>query len=137
MKFLYILSPSVQPKEKCSVRLEILGTTQKWIGIVKLNYPPGSKCKALRLGVHLILLYFMSISLFTPEIIFLFGLGWGTFLSLNRLIIIWYIVQVYINLYPRGIRAEQNSYGFKNLEKLETNRIRNQQDLESSVLRNK
>ena len=38
---------------------------------------------------------------------------------------------VYVYLYPRGIRAEQKSYGFKNLEKLgpvcsETNRIREQ-----------
>ena len=31
-----------------------------------------------------------------------------------------------IYLYPRGIRAEQNSYRFKNLEKLETNMLRNQ-----------
>ena len=60
------------------------------------------------------------------------GGGWWVvggvplFGSLNLLIIIWYIVKVYIYLYPKGIRAEQNSYGFKNLEKLETNRIRNQ-----------
>ena len=32
----------------------------------------------------------------------------------------------HIYFYLRGIRAEQNSYGFKNFEKLETNRIRNQ-----------
>ena len=39
-------------------------------------------------------------------------------------------------MYAKGIVAAQNSYGFKNLEKLETKRIRNQWDLESSVLRN-
>ena len=31
-----------------------------------------------------------------------------------------------LGIYLRGICTEQNSYGFKNLEKLETNRIRNQ-----------
>ena len=62
--------------------------------------------------------------------------GGPLFGSLNLLKIIWYIVKVYIYLYPRGIRAEQNSYGFMNLDKLETNMIRNQYDLESSVLRN-
>ena len=37
------------------------------------NYPPGSKCEALRLGVHLILLYFIRISLLYPKIFVLFG----------------------------------------------------------------
>ena len=37
------------------------------------NYPPGSKCEALRLGVHLILLYFIRILVLGTEIIFLFG----------------------------------------------------------------
>ena len=37
------------------------------------HYPPGSKCEALRVGVHLILLYFIRISLLTPETFFLFG----------------------------------------------------------------
>ena len=36
-------------------------------------YPPGSKCEALRLGVHLILLYFIRILVVGTEIIFLFG----------------------------------------------------------------
>ena len=61
-------------------------------------YPPGSKCQALRLGVHLIPLYFIRISIL--KIIFYFGVGVGVgvgvggglFLSLNLLIIIWYIV---------------------------------------------
>ena len=35
-------------------------------------FPPGSKCGALRLGVHFILLYFIRNSLLTPKIIFLF-----------------------------------------------------------------
>ena len=39
-----------------------------------MNYfPHGSKSEALRLGVHLILLYFIWISLWTPETFFLFG----------------------------------------------------------------
>ena len=36
-------------------------------------YLPGSKCEALRLGVYLILLYFIRISLSTPKTFFLFG----------------------------------------------------------------
>ena len=39
--------------------------------------PAGSKCEALRLGVHLILLYFIRILLLTPKIIFLFRCGCG------------------------------------------------------------
>ena len=38
-----------------------------------MHYPAGSKCKALRLGVHLILLYFIRISFLTPETFVLFG----------------------------------------------------------------
>ena len=41
----------------------------------KLFYPPGSKSVALQLGVHLILLYFIRISLLSAETFFLFG-GW-------------------------------------------------------------
>ena len=40
------------------------------------SHPPGSKCKALRLGVHLILLYFIMIPLLTTKILF-FYLGVG------------------------------------------------------------
>ena len=36
-------------------------------------YPPGSKSEALQLGVHLILLYFIRISLLSAEIFFLSG----------------------------------------------------------------
>ena len=44
-------------------------------------YPPGSKSEALQLGVHLILLYFIRISLLSAETFFLFwwsvvGGGW-------------------------------------------------------------
>ena len=39
--------------------------------------PLGSKCEALLLGVHLILLYFISISLLIPEIFVLFSGGWA------------------------------------------------------------
>ena len=58
--------------------------------------PPGGMSEAFPVGVHLILLYFIRISLLTPETFFLFG-GWrveGTthFGSLNLLIIIWYIL---------------------------------------------
>ena len=38
--------------------------------IFKGIYPTGSKCKALRLGVHLILLYFIEDLTFNPEDIF-------------------------------------------------------------------
>ena len=38
--------------------------------------------------------------------------GVPLFGSLNLLKIIWYIVQVYIYLYTKGIVAEQKSYGF-------------------------
>ena len=86
-------------------------------------------------GVHLILLYFIRADSQPRRFLFYFVDGGPLFGSLNLLKIIWYIVQVYIYLYPRGIRAEQNPYRFKNLEKLETNRLRNQQDLESSVFR--
>ena len=52
-------------------------------------YPPGSKSEALRLGVHLILLYFIRISLLSAEIIFLFGCGcgcgWRTFFVFKSL----------------------------------------------------
>ena len=81
-------------------------------------FPPGSKCEALRLGVHLILLYFISISLLTPKIIFYFcvgvdvGVGDGLFLSLNLLIIIRYIFQISMYMYAKGIVAQQKSYGF-------------------------
>ena len=70
-------------------------------------YPPGSKCEALRLGVHLILLYFIRILVVGTEIIFyLVGVGVGVdvdgglFLSLNLLIIIWYIS------FPLGVSAK-------------------------------
>ena len=65
-----------------------------WLSSVISNYeceiyPPGSKCKALRLGVHLILLYFISILFCVRRLFFYFvdvgvdvGDG-GLFLSLN------------------------------------------------------
>ena len=37
------------------------------VWFLKVFYSPGSKCKALQLGVHLILLYFIWISLLYPE----------------------------------------------------------------------
>ena len=55
-----------------------------------IYYPPGSKCEALQLGVHLILLYFIRILLSIPEIFILFGWwmvggGWRTFLFFKSL----------------------------------------------------
>ena len=38
--------------------------------------------------------------------------GRPLFGSLNVLIIIWYIVQVYVIFYTKGIHADQKSYGF-------------------------
>ena len=69
------------------------------------SYPPGSKCEALRLGVHLILLYFIRILFWVRRLFFYFvdvdvgvdvdvDVDGGLFLSLNLLIIIWYIVYV-------------------------------------------
>ena len=53
----------------------------------EIIFPPGSKCEAFRLGVHLILLYFIRILVMGTEIIFYFGVGVGVgdglFLSLN------------------------------------------------------
>ena len=40
-------------------------------------YPPGSKCEALRLGVHLILLYFIRIWILSAETFFYLGGGWS------------------------------------------------------------
>ena len=64
----------------------------------KNNYPPGSKCEALRLGVHLLLLYFIRISLLNAETFFYFDGGWlvgPTF---------WFFKSLYINMvYTFGI----------------------------------
>ena len=54
-------------------------------------YPPGSKCKALRLGVHLILLYFIRMLFFYLDVGV--DVGGGLFLSLNLFKIKWYILQ--------------------------------------------
>ena len=56
----------------------------------QILYPPGSKSEDLRLGVHLILLYFITFSLLYPMTFFYFGVGVGVgvecglFLSLSR-----------------------------------------------------
>ena len=45
--------------------------------LVKVFFPPGSKCEALGLGVHFILIYFIMISFLNPKIFFYFrGGGW-------------------------------------------------------------
>ena len=60
------------------------------------NYPPGpgSKSEALQLGVHLILLYFIRISLLSAETFFFILMVGGVplFGSSNLLILIWYIL---------------------------------------------
>ena len=43
-----------------------------WLGVV-CSYPPKSKSEALQLGVHLILLYFIRISLLSAETFFFEG----------------------------------------------------------------
>ena len=68
------------------------------------NYPPGSKCEALRLGVHLILLYFIRILVVGTEIIFLFCWCWGgcwwrtffVFKSLNNKMVYTSVIDVYV-----------------------------------------
>ena len=69
-----------------------------------INFPSGSKCEALRLGVHLILLYFIRISLLYPKTFFLFccgcGCGWRTFFvfkSLDNNMIYSLDIDVYVN----------------------------------------
>ena len=78
---------------------------------IHIFYPPGSKSEALRLGVRLILLYFIRIALSTPKTFFLIwwvveggewrvdGGGCPTFLffkSLDNNVVysLWYIVKV-------------------------------------------
>ena len=57
-------------------------------------YPPGSKSKALRLGVHLILLYVIRISHSPEEFFFILSVVGGVqlFWSLIFFIIIWQIL---------------------------------------------
>ena len=58
-----------------------------WCSWLASIYPSGSECEALRLGVHLILLYFIRISPLYPKTFFLFwcGCGWSTFFVLKSL----------------------------------------------------
>ena len=87
------------------------------LGIINYHYylkyfPPGSKSEALRLGVHLILLYFIRISLSTPKTFFylVVGLGWAvggggcpTFLffkSLDNNMV--YSLGIYVFVYERN-----------------------------------
>ena len=81
--------------------------------------PWEERSEAFTLGVHLILLYFIRISLSTPEIFVLFWWvdgGWWKvghfFCSLNFFILIIYIAYVYIYSHTNGIVAQQKSYGF-------------------------
>ena len=45
-------------------------TLRSYISVINMNFSPGRKCKALRLGVHLILSYFTWISLLTTKTFF-------------------------------------------------------------------
>ena len=91
-------------------------------------YPPGSKCEALRLGVHLILLYFIKIGILSAETFFLFwwmvGGGWWVvggvplFGSSNLFILIWYILLVYVYIFSYSDNFRQNSCGFNFVIKL-------------------
>ena len=101
-----------------SLRTDSLGKT-KQVSHIYLLSPWEESAKPSLLGVHLILLYFISISLLIPRIFVLFSGGWGvvgggcpTVFSLNLLIIIWYRLKVYMYMCAKGIRAEQKSYGF-------------------------
>ena len=52
------------------------------INLLEIFYPPGSKSVALQLGVHLILLYFIRITLLSAETFFLFW--WSVLSSVYR-----------------------------------------------------
>ena len=89
---------------------KILSFTFFIFSILSDIYPSGSKCEAVRLGVHLILLYFIRILVVGTEIIFLFGCwcgcwcwcGWRTFFvfkSLNNNMV--YSLGIYILISKR------------------------------------
>ena len=63
--------------------------------------PLGGMSEAFPLGVHLILLYFIRISLLTPETFFYLGGGWkstfGFFKSLYNNMV--YTLGIYIHVY--------------------------------------
>ena len=86
------------------------------------NYPPGSKSKALQLGVHFFLLYLIRISFLSAETFFLFWWlvvdGWRLFGSSNHLILIWYILLVYMYIFSYSDNFRQNSCGFNFVIKL-------------------
>ena len=74
--------------------------------LLTYNNPLGSKCEALRLRVHLILLYIIRILVVGTEIIFLFcgcgcgcGCGWRTFFvfkSLDNNMVYTFDIDVYV-----------------------------------------
>ena len=100
--------------------------------------PLGSKSQALRLGVHLILLYFIrSHSQPRRFLFYLVGGGWWPtfwfFKSLDKNMV--YTLCIYIYLLTLSHNFGKKCYGFKNLVKFFFF-FSNQQDQESSVLIN-
>ena len=83
---------------------------------------------ALQLGVHLILLYFIRISLLSAETFFLFCWmvdggwwmvgGWPLFGSSSLLKLIWYIPLVYMYIFRYSHNFRQSSCGFNFVIKL-------------------
>ena len=56
--------------KKCFSKGELRKQNRSWSNCFYLCFPPESKCKALRLGVHLILIFYQYLTL-TPEFFFL------------------------------------------------------------------
>ena len=91
----------------------------------KFIYPPGSKCKALRLGVYLILLYFIRILFWVRNYFFILWVwvwmwvcvaDFFVFKFLDRNIVYSLCIDLYLY---EGIIAQQKYYGFLKYLKLE------------------
>ena len=101
----------------------VMYSIHEWSWKILSNHPPGSKSEALRLGVHLILLYFDRISILSAETFFYFDGRWRTFWFckyLSSFLVYSWHVYVYIYIYIKYICAHQFCYGFNIGNKLET-----------------
>ena len=109
------------PYPLCScLALFLLAFSYSYISSLKALYPPTrSKCGALPLGVHLILLYFLRISILTPN----FLMGWGGWMDGTRyqkcpsifFILCGYIDHASLYLYIYIVNnCHQHTYGFEN-----------------------